>query len=121
MRPILASASSIQSPHTTNPSSSSTSNTKDTILPTSHMTLNMSQVLPSDESTAKSFNIASDIVPTISVLVHLTTKPDSPENIHEYFLTENPFQTFWIQTIYEQYDTVFLPDQYQKHLYLQEL
>ena len=103
MRPILASASSKLSSNVTN-LSLSTSCTDNTTLPTSHTTLNTSQVLSSDDHATTIIDIAGDLVPTISVLVHYSTKPSIPTNIQDCFLTKNPLRTFWIQTIYEQYD-----------------
>ncbi len=104
MRPILASASTLQSAHVTTQETASTHDSKMTTLTNNSTILNMSQLLPSDTSPSKLFDIAGDIIPTISVLVHSTMKPDHPETIQECFITKNPFRTFWIQTIYEQYD-----------------
>ncbi len=47
---------------------------------------------------------SNGIVPNISVLVHSTQRPNSTPNIQDCFDAVNPFCSFWIQTIYEQFD-----------------
>ncbi len=103
MRPILASTYPKLSSSDTH-ISSSTSSTDTTTHPLSHTTINTSQVLSSDDDNTTKFDIAGDQVPTILVLVHSSTKPSIPTNIQDCFLANNPLRTFWIQTIYEQYD-----------------
>ena len=49
-------------------------------------------------------DVTNGIVPTISVLVHSTHKPTITLNIQDCFDTTNPIRTFWIQTVYEQFD-----------------
>ena len=104
MRPVLASVFPTTSSPNIDPSSSSTSRTNNIILPMSHTTINNNHILPSDTNNIMKFDIAGNLVPTISVLVHSSTKPSVPNNIQDCFLADNPLRTFWIQTIYEQYD-----------------
>ena len=47
---------------------------------------------------------SNEYVPTISVLVHSSIRPTTTPNIQDCFDTTNPLRSFWIQTVYEQFD-----------------
>ena len=49
-------------------------------------------------------NASNEQVPTISVLVHATKRPPTTPNIQDCFDSSNPLRSFWIQTVYEQFD-----------------
>ena len=99
MRPILASASiSNETSIATNTSDDPTHSS--TIIP------NSLHILSSDTSSVSSHLLdpAGIQVPTISVLVHSSQQPTATVNIHDCIASDNPFKSFWIQTIFEQYD-----------------
>ena len=98
MRPILASATTtlpqqsdthIQ-PHLCKPPSSNPDTTLSSDVP-----------LPRDPHI---IDASHGYVPTISVLVHYPTRPTTTPNIQDCFDTTNPLKSFWIQTVYEQFD-----------------
>ncbi len=49
-------------------------------------------------------NESNKHVPTISVLVHASVRPKTTLNIQDCFDTNKPLRSFWIQTVYEQFD-----------------
>ena len=51
-------------------------------------------------------DVSNENVPTISVLVHSTTRPTTTPNVQECFNSINPLRSFWIQTVYEQFDKI---------------
>ena len=104
MRPILASASSLPSSDTHSISSNASYENPQVSI---HTTINTDHTLTSDgnpSSTNHIFDIAGNNVPTISVLVHSSLKPMTPTHIHECYFHTHPLRSFWIQTMYEQYD-----------------
>ncbi len=97
MQPTLASVS-----HHTPSSLIDSSSTQNTPTITS-TTTNISQVLSSDQQEFL-MDPAGTQVPTIFILVHSPHQPTTSGNIHDCFASENPHKSFWIQTIYEQFD-----------------
>ena len=102
MRPILASA--LAPSFTSQYTIKSTAQNSSTLRPSEIN--NITTHLSSDKSPYPSNLIdpAGSIVPTISVLVHSSSQPEITANINDCFTYTNPLKSFWIQTIYEQYD-----------------
>ena len=102
MRPIIASA--LAPSCTSHYTMESTTQNSSTLRP-SEMS-NIATHLSSKKSPSPSTLIdpAGSIVPSISVLVHSSSQPDITTNINDCFAYTNPLKSFWIQTIYEQYD-----------------
>ena len=116
MRPILASTLTAQTSHPSSPDNPTTilqhsiSHNSNTILPS-----NVLPDFPNPDSTRTNtpidiqqddymLDLSNENVPTISVLVHSTTRPYTTPNIQECFDPNNPLRSFWIQTVYEQFD-----------------
>ncbi len=97
MRPILASVS-----QDTDNNLITSSPTPQTPQMTS-TTTNISRVLSSEQHDFL-MDPAGPQVPTISILVHSPHQPTTSGNIHDCFALDNPHKSFWIQTIYEQFD-----------------
>ena len=96
LRPILASVS----PTSTSPISTVNKypSLKQVIDPDNNLHPNSSLSPPSYDYAP------THIVPTISTLVHSSSRPTIPTNIQDCFSISNPHRSTWIQTIFEQYD-----------------
>ena len=115
MRPILASViltqeQQIKSPKNP-PAQPQTSTTTDTTLPSDNKrpdTINTyptsTTIPPHDSPSQTNIDFTNNIVPTISVLVHYPHRPHITPNIQDCFDSKNPLRSFWIQTVYEQFD-----------------
>ena len=101
MRPIIASATMLQNIQINQDKLAHTHNIRQ------NTTNNNDNTLPSDDSNKvhAMFHITdNEFVPTISVLVHAAIRPKTTPNIQDCFDTNNALRSFWIQTVFEQFD-----------------
>ena len=100
LRPILASVSDKPSPLLTSPTSSLSNTTPDILVDNSSISLTSDDTYSSDVSDY----MPGVPIPTISVLVHSSSRPTLTDNVQDCFASSNPLRYFWIQTVYEQFD-----------------
>ena len=99
LRPILASASSSPSiPSLPSPPSCHQSPPMLIYNEANYTLSDPQQFSPSDPTTT------GITIPTISVLVHSPSRPPLTQNVQDCFSSSNPLRSFWIQTVFEQYD-----------------